>query len=46
MTFKLFGIGPGNFQKTLEAYVTENPYLASLEHMNHAHNQFVQTFLQ
>lgn len=44
MTQSLFGLGPGNWKKLLGAYVRERPHLKSLDHINHAHNQFMQTF--
>ena len=40
----IFGVGPGNWKKSLQAYVKERPHLASLKRMNHAHNQFMHTF--
>ena len=44
MTDKVFGVGPGNWKKSLGAYVEQRPHLATLEYINHAHNQFMQTF--
>ena len=44
MTESVFGVGPGKFKKSLKAYVRERPHLATLEGLNHAHNQFMQTF--
>lgn len=46
MSDKVFGIGPGNFKKALKDYIGENPQLTQLQYggVNHAHNQFLQTF--
>jgi len=44
MSHKVFGIGPGNFKKSLRAYVRENPHLGRLQYLSHAHNQYMQTF--
>jgi O-antigen ligase len=44
MTDRVFGVGPGNWKKSLLAYVGQRPHLARLEGINHAHNQFMHTF--
>jgi O-antigen ligase len=41
---KFFGVGPGNWKKSLRAYVEQRPHLKTLERINHAHNQFMHTF--
>jgi len=44
MADKFFGIGPGNWKKSLRDYVARRPHLAPLGGINHAHNQFMHTF--
>jgi O-antigen ligase len=44
MTEPVFGIGLGNYKKYLRAYVEDNPRLATLDSLRHAHNQFMQSF--
>jgi O-antigen ligase len=44
MTEPVFGIGLGDFKKYLRAYVEENPQLATLDLLRHAHNQFMHSF--
>jgi O-antigen ligase len=46
MTDQIFGLGPGNWKKSLRAYVEQRPHLATLERINHAHNQFMHTFFE
>lgn len=40
----LAGVGPGGFRGALAGYVDENPDLDGLQHMRHAHNQYMQAF--
>lgn len=46
MSDMVFGVGPGNFKRHLKAYIEENPQLAQMQYggLNHAHNQFLQSF--
>jgi len=44
MADNVFGVGPGNWKKSLRAYVEQRPHLYPLGGINHAHNQFMHTF--
>jgi len=44
MENKILGFGPGNTKPEIRKYARQNPGMEPLEHMNHIHNQFLQTF--
>ena len=44
MNSYVFGVGPGNYKKSVRAYVEENRELAPLTNLTHTHNQFMHIF--